>query len=126
VFALGLVFMTLGLALLFSFAPVRPPPTPPTPPERILVLVSIDGFRWDYLERGITPVLSGLVSAGVRASSLVPSFPSKTFPNHYTLGAAARSIRPDFIFAVTGLYPSAHGIGKSSCNQARTDKPDSC
>jgi predicted AlkP superfamily pyrophosphatase or phosphodiesterase len=93
VLALGLVFMTLGLALLFSFAPVRPPVVPAAP---ILVLVSIDGFRWDYLERGITPVLSGIANAGVRASSLVPSFPSKTFPNHYTL--------------VTGLYPSAHGI----------------
>jgi predicted AlkP superfamily pyrophosphatase or phosphodiesterase len=65
----------------------------PSPP---LVVISIDGFRWDYLDRGLTPVLSRLASEGVRARGLVPAFPSKTFPNHYTL--------------VTGLYPEHHGI----------------
>jgi predicted AlkP superfamily pyrophosphatase or phosphodiesterase len=61
----------------------------------LTILVSIDGFRADYLDRGVTPVLSGLAARGARAA-MRPSFPSKTFPNHYTL--------------VTGLRPDHHGI----------------
>lgn len=64
--------------------------------ERALILVSIDGFRVDYLERGMTPTLAALAADGVRAQALKPSFPTLTFPNHYTL--------------VTGLYPDHHGI----------------
>lgn len=67
------------------------------PPDRaILILVSIDGFRWDYLERYSPPALTALAARGVRAEGLIPQFPSKTFPNHYTL--------------VTGLRPAHHGI----------------
>jgi predicted AlkP superfamily pyrophosphatase or phosphodiesterase len=62
----------------------------------ILVLVSFDGWRWDYITRASVPNLQALASHGVRARGLVPSFPSKTFPNHYTI--------------VTGLYPEHHGI----------------
>ena len=62
----------------------------------ILVLISIDGWRWDYLEKFRPPALARMASAGVRAEGLIPTFPSKTFPNHYTI--------------VTGLYPSRHGI----------------
>lgn len=62
----------------------------------IVLLVSIDGFRADYLDRGATPVLDSLAHAGVRARWMEPSFPSKTFPNHYTI--------------VTGLRPDHHGI----------------
>ena len=61
-----------------------------------LVLVSIDGFRADYLDRGRTPTLAALAADGVRAEALKPAFPTLTFPNHYTL--------------VTGLYPDHHGI----------------
>jgi predicted AlkP superfamily pyrophosphatase or phosphodiesterase len=61
-----------------------------------LILVSIDGFRADYLDRGRTPTLAALAADGVRAEALKPSFPTLTFPNHYTL--------------VTGLYPDHHGI----------------
>ncbi|MFC3713861.1 alkaline phosphatase family protein [Sphingoaurantiacus capsulatus] len=63
--------------------------------EPVTVLVSIDGFRPDYLDRGITPNLSRLAAGGVRGA-MRPSFPSKTFPNHWTL--------------VTGLRPDRHGI----------------
>ena len=63
--------------------------------EPVTILVSIDGFHPDYLDRGITPTLSGLADSGVRAA-MRPSFPSKTFPNHWTL--------------VTGLVPDQHGI----------------
>ena len=61
-----------------------------------IILVSFDGFRWDYPDRGLSSNLAELERRGVRAEALVPSFPSKTFPNHYTL--------------VTGLVPDHHGI----------------
>lgn len=61
----------------------------------ITILISLDGFRSDYLDRGITPSLTRLADDGVRAS-MRPSFPSVTFPNHYTL--------------VTGLHPGRHGL----------------
>ena len=61
-----------------------------------VILISIDGFRADYLTRGLSPNLAALALAGSRAERMIPSFPSITFPNHYTL--------------VTGLYPDHHGI----------------
>ena len=61
-----------------------------------LILISIDGFRADYLERGLSPNLVGLAQDGVRAKAMRPAFPSITFPNHFTI--------------VTGLYPDHHGI----------------
>lgn len=64
----------------------------PTP----LLLISIDGFRADYLDRGLTPTLQALADSGVRAEYMRPSFPSLTFPNHYTL--------------ITGLRPDRNGI----------------
>lgn len=63
--------------------------------RQTVLLVSIDGFRADYLDRGLTPALSALAAGGVRAA-MRPSFPSLTFPNHYSL--------------VTGLTPDHHGI----------------
>jgi predicted AlkP superfamily pyrophosphatase or phosphodiesterase len=61
-----------------------------------LILISLDGFRWDYVERFKPPHLSNFIKNGVKAESLIPSFPSKTFPNHYTIA--------------TGMYPDTHGI----------------
>ncbi|KAJ1644304.1 hypothetical protein J3B02_003326 [Coemansia erecta] len=61
-----------------------------------LILVSLDGFRADYLQRGISPSLVRIGKQGLRADYMIPSFPSSTFPNHYTI--------------VTGLYPGSHGI----------------
>ena len=87
-----------------AIAPEQPAPldgTParaPAPAETrppVTILISIDGFRPDYLARGVTPNLNALAAAGVSAS-MRPSFPSKTFPNHWTL--------------VTGLVPDHHGI----------------
>ncbi|MCL7713283.1 ectonucleotide pyrophosphatase/phosphodiesterase [Stenotrophomonas mori] len=68
----------------------------PAKAEQPLLLVSIDGFRNDYLERGLTPTLDALARDGVRAAYMRPSYPSITFPNHYTL--------------VTGLRPDRHGV----------------
>ncbi|XP_068246161.1 venom phosphodiesterase 2-like isoform X2 [Palaemon carinicauda] len=61
-----------------------------------VLLVSIDGFRAGYLERGITPTIQALADAGVTASHMIASYPTLTFPNHYTI--------------VTGTYPEHHGI----------------
>ncbi|MCB0286605.1 MAG: alkaline phosphatase family protein, partial [Calditrichaeota bacterium] len=47
-----------------------------------LILISFDGFRWDYPQRGLTPNLERVEKQGVKALSLEPVFPSKTFPNH--------------------------------------------
>ncbi len=65
-------------------------------PYSPLILISLDGFRADYLDRGFTPNLRALAAAGIRAEALKPAFPTLTFPNHYTI--------------VTGLYPDHHGI----------------
>jgi predicted AlkP superfamily pyrophosphatase or phosphodiesterase len=62
----------------------------------IVVLISIDGWRWDYTERFQPPVISRLAREGVRSEGLIPIFPSKTFPNHYSI--------------ITGLHAAAHGI----------------
>ncbi len=69
-----------------------------TEPGRPLILLSLDGFRWDYCEKypAETPTLRALRAEGVAARSLIPCFPTNTFPNHYTL--------------VTGRYPARHGI----------------
>ena len=83
--------LTIFLA---ACATVQQPATAPA--QRAVLLVGIDGFRADYLDRGITPVLSKLAAEGVRAKAMRPSFPTVTFPNHYTL--------------VTGLRPDQHGI----------------
>ncbi len=62
-----------------------------------LILISIDGFRADYLGRGRTPTLSALAADGAWAKTgMRPSFPSLTFPNHYAL--------------ITGMRPDRNGI----------------
>ena len=60
------------------------------------ILISFDGFRWDYAERGFTPNLNKLAEEGVSALSLRPCFPTKTYPNHYSI--------------ITGCYIEKHGI----------------
>ncbi|KAL1955923.1 hypothetical protein VTO42DRAFT_7996 [Malbranchea cinnamomea] len=60
------------------------------------ILISLDGFRADFLTRGLTPTLNSFIAEGVSPQYMLPSFPSVTFPNHFTL--------------VTGLYPESHGI----------------
>ena len=84
------IVAAFSLVLVVACSHVREAEAPPP-----LILVSIDGFRPDYLDRGVTPTLSRLAAEGARAL-MRPSFPSKTFPNHYTI--------------VTGLRPDHHGI----------------
>lgn len=73
-----------------------------------VILISADGFRYDYLDKYAAENLQRLSGKGVRAEAMIPSFPSVTFPNHYTL--------------VTGLYPSHHGlVGNSFYDPAKSD-----
>lgn len=90
------------LALAALLAACTPQSQTPQPsrvayaPSRQLILISFDGFRYDYINRPAAKNLRALAARGVRAERMIPSFPSKTFPNHYTL--------------VTGLTPEHHGI----------------
>lgn len=61
-----------------------------------LVLISIDGFGWDYFDKADTPNLDKIINRGVKAEGLKTVYPSKTFPNHISI--------------VTGNYPDNHGI----------------
>lgn len=89
------LFAALGL-LTWALLAVSCSTPGPKPAAGPLILVSLDGFRWDYLQKYDAPALRALAVAGVHATRMTSSFPSKTFPNHYTL--------------VTGLYPEHHGI----------------
>lgn len=64
--------------------------------EPYVIMLSMDGFRWDYPEKVPTPWLDSIQRMGVRAQAMIPAFPSSTFPNHYSMA--------------TGLYPDNHGI----------------
>lgn len=65
--------------------------------KKTLIIVSLDGFRLDYLDRNLTPnLISSTEKGGIRAKGLRPQFPSLTFPNHWSM--------------LTGLYPESHGI----------------
>jgi predicted AlkP superfamily pyrophosphatase or phosphodiesterase len=66
----------------------------------IVILVSIDGCRWDYLQTFAPPTLTTLATAGVRAERMISCFPSSTFPNHYSI--------------VTGQRPENHGMVANS------------
>ena len=70
-----------------------------------LLLISIDGFRADYLDRGLTPALQALADTGVRAKFMRPSFPALTFPNHYAL--------------ITGLRPDRNGVVANTMEDER-------
>ena len=50
-----------------------------------VLLVSLDGFKPQYLQRGMTPVIDRLVTCGVHAPYMRSVYPTKTFPNHYTI-----------------------------------------
>jgi predicted AlkP superfamily pyrophosphatase or phosphodiesterase len=102
-----------SLAVFSAGCVTRPPLTPaavaanasqPVP----LLLISIDAYRYDYIERGLSPTLAMLARDGVHADSMQPSFPSLTFPNHYTI--------------VTGLRPDHHGIVNNTMFDPRLGK----
>jgi len=91
--------LSLLVAVFFLGCPkenIQKTPNPNPSKKNKLLLISMDGFRWDYLDMVETPNLDRFIKNGVKAESLIPSFPSKTFPNHYSI--------------VTGSYPSNHGL----------------
>ena len=91
------------VACLLLSACAGPAPRPDAPPHTV-VLVSIDAFRADYLSADATPHLARLAREGARAAWMNPSYPSLTFPNHYTLA--------------TGLRPDRHGVIHNRMNDA--------
>ncbi|MFA8342693.1 MAG: ectonucleotide pyrophosphatase/phosphodiesterase [Rhodothermaceae bacterium] len=82
-----LIKLLFILFITFTFAQNEKPTT---------ILISFDGFRWDFVDKEITPNLQKIIDRGVHAKSLQPCFPSKTFPNHISIA--------------TGMYPENHGI----------------
>jgi predicted AlkP superfamily pyrophosphatase or phosphodiesterase len=62
----------------------------------VVIVLSWDGVRHDYLDRTALPALDRIQASGLRAERLIPVFPSNTFPNHVSLA--------------TGTYPDRHGI----------------
>jgi predicted AlkP superfamily pyrophosphatase or phosphodiesterase len=61
-----------------------------------VVLLSLDGFRHDYLDDIPTPAFQRMIAEGARADRMIPVFPTKTFPTHYTVA--------------TGMYAENHGL----------------
>ena len=70
------------------------------PYKNYVVVVSLDAFRWDYSKLYNTPNLNRIASDGVKADRMISSFPTNTFPNHYSIA--------------TGLYPDHHGLINNS------------
>lgn len=94
------VLLLLAIAVLLAVGASRWRSQPAPAAERTVILVGLDGFRADYLEKFNPPVLKRLAAEGVTAERMIPSFPSLTFPNFYTLA--------------TGLRPEKHGIINNS------------
>ena len=90
-----LVVLLLGLLPIVGWA------------KRYTVMVSLDGFREEYTRAYDTPFLNQMARDGVGAV-MQPSFPSKTFPNHYTLA--------------TGLVPAHHGIIANTFTDQKTGR----
>jgi predicted AlkP superfamily pyrophosphatase or phosphodiesterase len=101
IFLLPFVYLGLCFGLTQCFGqPVHPLNAPFQQDKPYVLLISLDGFRYDYAERDHAMNLLALGKSGVTAKALIPSFPTTTFPNHYTI--------------VTGLYPAHHGIVDNS------------
>ncbi len=76
--------------------------------DTTVILISIDGMRADYLEKYSPPELTRMAAEGVRARWMTPAYPTKTFPNHYTIA--------------TGLYPGNHGLIENNMWDPQTGK----
>lgn len=93
----GLLFAILLAFISSTFAQ---PKENKTKNDSYVLLISLDAYRWDYPKVFNTPNLNKIAAEGVKAKSLISCYPSKTFPNHYSLA--------------TGLHPDHHGIVNNS------------
>jgi predicted AlkP superfamily pyrophosphatase or phosphodiesterase len=75
--------------------------------DQSILLISIDGFRADYFELHQPPTINRLATEGTRAKWMLPAYPTKTFPIHYTI--------------VTGLYPDNHGMIENNMWDPKTN-----
>lgn len=82
--------------------------TPENYSKPYVILISADGFRYDYARKYNAVNLLKLAEGGVTSKGMIPSYPSNTFPNHYTL--------------VTGMYPSTHGLIDNSFYDPHRDE----
>jgi alkaline phosphatase D len=113
--ALASLALVFGLGLVAQRPSIQEAPNPPLPvlhvdngpnsadaqKQHYVVLVSLDGFRWDYAKRDGATHLLALGKKGVWApEGMLPSYPTFTFPNHFSI--------------VTGLYPEHHGLVANS------------
>lgn len=87
---LALLYVSLGTQTLYAQA------KPIKDLDETVILIAIDGFRYDYFEKFSPPTINSLAANGVKAKWMTPAFPTKTFPNFYTVA--------------TGLYPANHGL----------------
>ena len=76
--------------------------------DPLLILISFDGWRWDYDTKAPAPNLRTLMARGVRTEGLIPAYPSKTVPNHYSIA--------------TGLYPGHHGMVANTIRDPQTGR----
>ena len=78
--------------------------------ENYVILVSFDGFRWDYTDLYDTPNFDDMALDGVKAERLIPSFPTKTFPNDVVFEEPANHPRNTFslpeVFECPLLFPT--------------------
>ena len=100
-----LAVLVLSLSLLACATTTRPRPAAPRTSTHPVILVSIDGLPASIPGTGAMPTLDAIAREGVRADWLAPSYPTLTFPNHYTL--------------VTGLRPDHHGIVHNNMRDPR-------
>jgi predicted AlkP superfamily pyrophosphatase or phosphodiesterase len=101
-FRIVLIFVAICLPLGSISAQGRIKDLKPT-----VILISLDGFRADYFEIHQPPTLNALARAGTRAQWMKPVYPTKTFPNHYSIA--------------TGLYPDNHGMIENNMYDAGFD-----
>ncbi len=85
-----------ALCALAALASAADPARAPSPAPATAIVISLDGVRHDYLDRARFPALDRIAREGLRASRLVPVYPSSTFPAHVSLA--------------TGATPAVHGI----------------
>jgi len=92
----NLLYLLVGLALVAASCKGTTQEFNSDNDDEYVVILSLDAFRWDYADIAQTPNLNSIAENGVKAEALIPCYPTKTFPNHYSIA--------------TGLYPDNHGI----------------